>query len=764
MKRTWLPGVIALLATMVAGCSDDDDSGPAPTPTLTWTATPVVPPTATPVPATATATAAPPTATATAVPPSATATAVPPTATPVSPTATATRIPPSATATAVPPSATPVPPTATAVPPTATATRVPPTATATFTTTATATPTPTTAFPLVEASVDDLHAAITAGRTTCVDIVEGYLERIAAFDGTCVEQPDGILGSIRTIPSAGQLNSLQTLNLRPAALLARGFDARKARTVTDPLDADPAMPDALEVAAELDAAFGASGSLTGPLHCVTVVVKDQFDTFDMRTTSSADVPFLDDRPPRDATLVERLRAAGAIILAKANMGEWAAGDRSSWGGTTCNPYDTERSAGRSSGGSAAAVAASLATCGIGEETGPSARNPAANNALVGLPATQELVSRAGLLPASLINDRPGILCRNVADTSKLLDAVAGYDPRDPLTAFAFGRDVGGYAAAVAATPPTARPLEGVRLGVIREYMVPWTAADAESIAIVEAAIDDLAALGAEIVDPGAGNDLFRDVIETLYPLLEPELMAARYPELFPDGPKIDRFVDLYFDPSKFPTGNAAPNIRAFLPGSGAPGHGRLTLDTYLRERGDPELANSRDVADKATVWVDPFVFSAVGPRIESRAAQTDFGTVDRYQRWFATRQIVMKKFAQLGVDAFIYPTKTVPAPKLTNPTEPVVSGRSPLAFTFLTAQGFPALSVPAGFTTEVFDRVRANPQDQVGTLTGPIPARLPVNIDFLGKPFDEATLFRIAAAYEAATLRREPPAGFGELR
>src|SRR5690606_39212733 len=124
---------------------------------------------------------------------------------------------------------------------------------------------------------------------------------------------------------------------------AWGFDAWKARTLTDPADDAPEMPDALEVAAEQDRRLAESGELVGPLHGMIAAVKDQYDTFDLRTTSGADVQYADDRPPDDATVVARLRAAGAIILAKANMAEYAVdGARSSFGGTFCNPYDTER--------------------------------------------------------------------------------------------------------------------------------------------------------------------------------------------------------------------------------------------------------------------------------------------------------------------------------------------------------------------------------------------------------------------------------------
>ena len=144
-----------------------------------------------------------------------------------------------------------------------------------------------------------------------------------------------------------------TLNLRPVARRKWGFDERKARSMTDPVDDDPNMPDALEIAAKLDHHFATTGQLAGPLHGIVFSIKDVLDTFDMRTTSGGDADFANDRPPDDSTVVKRLRAAGAIILAKANLGEYASGSRSAFGGTMCNPYDTTRDPGGSSGGSAA---------------------------------------------------------------------------------------------------------------------------------------------------------------------------------------------------------------------------------------------------------------------------------------------------------------------------------------------------------------------------------------------------------------------------
>jgi Asp-tRNA(Asn)/Glu-tRNA(Gln) amidotransferase A subunit family amidase len=306
-------------------------------------------------------------------------------------------------------------------------------------------------FDLMEARIADIHAAIEAGTLTATTLVERYLARIQAYNGTCVNEPEGILGPITTIPNAGQINALATLNLRPAAREAWGFGSRKARSLTDAADDDPAMPDALEVAAELDARFAETGELVGPLHGVVIAVKDQYDTFDMRTTSGADVDYADDRPPDDATFIARLRDAGAIIIAKANLGEYASGiPRSSFGGTFCNPYDTERSPSGSSSGSGSAVAANLVTCAIAEETGSSIRGPARANNAVGLAPTQELVSRDGMIQQG-INTRVGPICRTVEDVARIMDVIAGYDPKDELTVYSVDRLISGRASTTCST-------------------------------------------------------------------------------------------------------------------------------------------------------------------------------------------------------------------------------------------------------------------------------------------------------------------------
>src|ERR1700730_3658729 len=368
-------------------------------------------------------------------------------------------------------------------------------------------------FQIEEATIEDIQAAVLRGELTSTRVVQLYLSRINAYNGTCVNQPDGALGAgpITPIKNAHQLNALMTLNLRPAKREKLGFDRRKARSMTDPADSDPAMPDALEVAAQQDAYFASTGRLISALHGVVFSIKDQYDTFDMRTTAGMDAAYANDRPPRDATFVKRLREAGAIIVAKANLGEMGTpNSRNSFGGPFCNPYDTQRSPGTSSGGSGSSVAANLVTCSIGEETGGSIHHPAKNNSLVGLAPTQELVSRDGMLAAGF-NTRVGPLCRTVKDAARVLEVIAGYDPNDELTAFSVGR------------PPTEpyrsfaneTTLNGMRIGVIREHMDKkvLNEADGEAIDLTERAIGDLRRLGATIIDPGAGGALLQSCID-----------------------------------------------------------------------------------------------------------------------------------------------------------------------------------------------------------------------------------------------------------
>jgi amidase len=623
------------------------------------------------------------------------------------------------------------------------------------------------AFALEEATIAGIHQEIAGRRITSEELLRQYLLRIKAYNGTCVREPEGILGPVTTIANAGQINALSTLNLRPETRRALGFDDRKARSLTDPVDHDPAMPDALETAKALDRSFAASGKLTGPLHGIPIAIKDQFDTFDMRTTSGADAKYANDRPPVDATIVQRLRQAGAIIIGKANMGEYAGGDRSAFGGTSCNPYDTERSPGRSSGGSGAVVAANLAVCAIGEESGPSVRNPAKNNNVVGLAPTQELVSRSGMIPASFMNDRVGPMCRNVEDVARILDVIQGFDAKDELTAFSVGRTPA-QPFAESARP---RTLKGLRIGVLREYMDGklFTAADTESIAIVERALPVLESLGAQVVDPKPAG-LFDSCVRRYVPSAHNQLFTRQFPERFPvdaEGkPAADHvplLVGMFFDTSGFPDSISIRGLGA----EPTTGEGRYVLDRYLRQRGDANIRSTADLITQSVFYTDVRAgsgFSDKRSSLESKQKDLTLDVGNKLRTRFALQQIVLQCMAELNLDAVTYPTGNVPAPKLGAPTEPTVNGRSALAWTLLGANGFPAISVPAGFTTQVYDRVPDAASPGGTRLAAPVAAELPVGIDFLGRPFGEPVLLRIAAAYENATHHRRAPRGFGPLK
>ncbi|HYD85346.1 MAG TPA: amidase, partial [Opitutus sp.] len=446
-------------------------------------------------------------------------------------------------------------------------------------------------FQVEEATIADIHSALLARELTATELVHKYLARIKAYNGPAVEEPNGILQPTTPVEHASGVNAIITLNLRPAAREALGFDARKARSMTDLVDDDPAMPDALEAAAALDASFAATGKLVGPLHGVVIVVKDQYDTFDLRTTSAADAFYANDRPPDDATFVARLRAAGAIILGKANMGEYASGIRSAFGGTTVNAYDTSRVPGGSSGGSGVATAMSFATVAIGEESGPSIRAPATYANTVGISPTQELVSRDGLINQGL-NTRTGPIARTVEDAARVLTVIAGYDPKDEMTAFAVGR-----------TPDQPyehftreKNLAGMRIGVVREYMDKRVFSDPvyhASIDRVEQAIEDLRKLGATIVEGGA-DGLFTDAIRRYAPMLLNTSWTKLHPELFPvdaDGkPTADHLatlVELAIDPSKVP---GSLTMRDLGTASGnSVGESRYGFNFYLAQRGDAKI-------------------------------------------------------------------------------------------------------------------------------------------------------------------------------
>lgn len=628
-------------------------------------------------------------------------------------------------------------------------------------------------FNVEEATIAGIQAALLSKQITTTDVVKLYLARIQVYNGTCVNQPQGLLGPISTIPHAGQVNAFSTLNLRPAARRTWGFDDHHARSMTDLQDDDPMQPDALEIAAEQDRAMARTGNLVGPLQGVVVAIKDQFDTFDMRTTNGADVAYANDRPPSDSTVAARLRKAGAIILAKANRGGF--NSRSAFGGTVCNPYDTERTPRGSSSGSAVGVSANLVTCAIGEETGTSIRIPSSSTNVVGLSPTQELISRTGMNGPG-INVREGPICRTVEDSARMLAAVVGYDAKDPLTAFSIGREP----AQPYVTFAKGDRLDGVRIGVVREFMDKrlFSKRDEAAIDIVNKAVADLRLTGATVVDPGEGGALFTSCFKKYVPQAFGKLFTAAYPEMFPvdaqgkpTASHIAKLVEMTANPQLVPD---KPNIREMGVTAPATGDSAYWRALYLHDRNDAKLKTAADVNAATKPIVDP-EFAASSPNISiatpygsPRAGGDDpleLDMADRMLQRFAFQQVVLSCMADLNLDALTYPTNNIPPMKIQSPEEPAVNGRNQAHWTVLGQNGFPAISVPAGFTSEVYDRVPDPASaDRTGTrLVGPVAARLPIGVDFSSRPFGEPMLLRIASAYEKVTRHREPPAEFKGL-
>ena len=315
-------------------------------------------------------------------------------------------------------------------------------------------------FDLQTATVADINAAIDAGALSSEKLVRLYLNRIEAYD-----------------KKGPKINSVITLN-----------------------------PNALEEARSLDAERKSKGRRS-PLHGIPIVVKDLVDVAGLPTTAGFK-PFGSPIPERDAAVVTRLKAAGAIILAKVSAENWFGSD--GFGathpiGATLNPYNVEYTPGGSSNGPGASMASWFATVGVGTDTGGSLQMPAAYNSLVGMLATQGLVSRAGIVPRSLTQDRAGPLGRSVYDVAVMIDAMAGFDPEDLDTREGLGR----YLQATRAGQLTVPDLRKFRIGVLREAMTNLPA-NTEVQTLFDAALEDMRKAGAQVLDPViSGIDLAR---------------------------------------------------------------------------------------------------------------------------------------------------------------------------------------------------------------------------------------------------------------
>jgi amidase len=311
-----------------------------------------------------------------------------------------------------------------------------------------------TQFNVMETTIADVHKAYKSGKLTARQLTQMYLDRIEAFD-----------------KQGPKINCVITVN-----------------------------PKALEEAAKLDAAYKSAGPV-GPLHGIPIVLKDQIDVAGLPTTLGS-VVMKDYVPTRDAFVVERLKKAGAIVVAKVTLGEMGGGDTfGSLFGETHNPYDLLRTVGGSSGGTGAGVSANFATVGVGQEGFASIRRPSTWNSIVGMRPTPGLVSRAGVWggwPSRVGSLGP--MARTVTDLAKLLDLMVGYDPEDPITSLGVGHAPDTYTKFL-----DKNGLKGARIGILREPMGQFSEPDSVDFknvtAVFDKAVASLKSAGAELVDP-----------------------------------------------------------------------------------------------------------------------------------------------------------------------------------------------------------------------------------------------------------------------
>jgi amidase len=730
-------------------------------------------------------------------------------------------------------------------------------------------------FRLEEATIDSIQSAIQKGDVTCKGVVEAYLERAQAYNGVCtqlvtkdgapiskatgyiragaplsfptttrsaatflpnLDQYAGLpldsgrmestlsdptvkqqYGMVTGIPNAGQVNALETLNIRGERSVSckAKCDMHPSK---GPLPAScPAaceafrkLPDALERAAELDAQYGKNPDLDKlPMYCITTSIKNWYDAKDMRSTGGNDVAYAMDAPPRDSTVVASLRDKGAIIYGisvAAEVGYRTDGPlkpaksfvggggsvRGSWSGHACNPYDTERSPGPSSGGAGVSVNANLVTCAICETTGGSCREPANQNAVPSLVTTKGLISEDSTMTAQFINHRPGVLCRSLSDAARVLDAIKtpqhGYfDTKDVFTAIprAFISKEP-YASFIADAKQLGdKPLKGMRIGVVREYMVKHTPNDVAISDRVDAEFKAVLrdTLGAEIVesvdplypdDPSVPNMryTFQDALAETLPFSAPEYffqMEGDEPEFAVPGYDVrtrDYLVKLALRQAPL---SPKLNMRRILDELDNSDRNAFMVAKYLLERGDTRVqdwasyaANSKWRSDAQAVGAQ----NAATKNVQDLRATSG---VDRVKMQSVFRQAILKVMHENKIDLFVHPNVGVPQWKIGIDREPTFNGRLAAGPSITDLLGVPEVTIPAGYNDIVYDPQYVLNADKkgytlvTGSVKSKLPHAMPFSINFWAGPGDEPTVLKIASAYEAATKHRKPPVAFGPV-
>jgi amidase len=406
-------------------------------------------------------------------------------------------------------------------------------------------------------------------------------------------------------------------------------------------------PKAIETARELDAERKAKGPRSA-LHGIPVVLKDNYNTADLPTTGGS-VLLEGSIPAADAFVVKKLRDAGAIILAKLNMSEFASPpSQSSLGGQSLNPHDLTRNPAGSSGGTGVAIAAAYAPLGMGTDTGGSIRGPSTANGIVGLKPTHGLLSRSGIIPLSLSFDTGGPMARSVYDVAVALGAMTGIDPTDAATRKSEGRFSADYTKDL-----NADALRGARIGVARDFL----GADPDVDWVIEASLDTMRKSGATIVDVRFPKWLLDSKLEFYNAIRMPEFAAQIKDYLATIGPNYPKSIEELIDRSNRFTASRADGAR--------PNPGRWAV--FKREASSGSL--------------DDYRYTSV----------RDYGLP-------LIRSTVEGLFAAQKLDAIVYPTSTrrpalLAASPDTAPPSPTASATNIANLT-----GFPDLIVPAGFT------------------------------------------------------------------
>jgi Asp-tRNA(Asn)/Glu-tRNA(Gln) amidotransferase A subunit family amidase len=738
---------------------------------------------------------------------------------------------------------------------------------------------PAKTFHLNEATIDDIHRGIRSGEVTCQKIIQGYIARARAYGGICTKlvTADGgkvpaAQGTVRAgaalkfptetvainklfpdfskyaglpadlgrmeptlsdpavkqqygmvvgIPNAGQLNALETLNIRgERSVTCKGkFDAPPSSGPL-PAGAPPQcekfrqLPDALEYAAQLDQKYGKNPDTKAmPLYCVPMSFKDVYDAKDIRSTGGGDVNYAMDVPPVDGTIASRLRRAGAIIYAKAQNAEYnggsgdpggdakvehptlgSGGSRDTWGGPICNPYDTQRITGGSSAGSGVSVAANLVVCSICESTGGSCRSPADHNNVAAIVPTKGMISYAGAVGANPYQDHPGIICRTLKDAATVLDAF-----RDPKTGYFDAEDYytalpRGFASktpyvSALSDPGKAKPLAGMRIGVVRELMVKFAASDAAISDGINRELKVLQDLGAELVestDPQYPDDpaipnmgfSFMDAIAETIPFQMPDVLSWKKddkPEFEVPGYDVTSrayLVAATLHKAPWPANLNFRTIFGNPPAENDPVTGytfSFQFAQYLMQRGDSRVHDWETLNANAKYYSD--VRRAAQKNWENKPIDIRTNAVSyTIKRRDTMRMMTMKVLQQNKIDVFVNPVTTL-LPEKTGGAGPPGGPGARSGFGYGAMLGISEVFVPAGFSDTIYDFkfVLSADGKKYDTVEGTEPTKLPgiglpYDMAFWAGPGEEALLLKVASAYEAATHHRTPPPGFGPVK